>query len=125
MSHYQARGLFGHSEEDIFKTGCQMKGGSTKQIDQHFDAGSEADLIRKIARFLGIDDKENILINSCEEPGRVDFQLYEDKEGTAASAAQLEQWKAGKCRLWLVTYTAQFEHVTSGAEIPAAALELA
>jgi hypothetical protein len=62
--------------------------------------------------FVGTDNKEDVLINSCDEIGRVDIQQMENDEGYSASKDQIKAWKNGKQRLWLACYTFNIEQVS-------------
>lgn len=110
MTQYQIHGLLKFAEEDIYDEGCQPETASTFQVDVDFRGDTPQEVIQKVADFLGV-DQDGIERNACDEPGRVDFSLMEDAEGTTASQAQIESWKKGKTRLWAVTYTAHVEKV--------------
>jgi len=108
----EINGFLKFVEEDIFDTGCQPDTTRSYFVEDEFKAESQTELIKNVCDSLGIEDKrENYLFNSCDEPGRIDFQLLEDSEGTVATKQQINDWKRGKCRLWAATYSAQVQEV--------------
>lgn len=108
---FEADGWMKFSEEDIFSDGCQPETATHNSGNERFTADLLSSLIDKLKAFTGCQEDENLLINSCEEIGRLDIQVMEDGEGTAATPQQIERWKAGKERLWLACYTFQIEAV--------------
>jgi hypothetical protein len=108
---YEARGWNKHYEQDIFDDGCQPNTGGYAEGKDTFEAGDIHVLISKLMRFVGTDDKKDVLINACEEIGRIDIQNIENDEGYAASERELVEWKAGNVRLWSATYTFHVEKV--------------
>lgn len=108
----EINGLLKIAEVDIFAEGCQPDTSQMYGVDVDFKAETQAELIGKVCDFLDIEDnKENYLLNSCDEQGRIDFQLLEDGEGVSASKEEIRRWKKGACQLWAVTYSAQVEKV--------------
>ena len=107
---YEINGWTKFAEEDNFDKGCIPDAQHNDGQDQ-FCADSVQGVIDKASDFVGNDDKENILLNSCDEIGRLDIQVMEDDDGTAASKAQVESWKKGECRLWLACYTFHVQEV--------------
>lgn len=104
MNKFAAMGWIKHSEEDDFVTGCEgkaiMDGGH-----ETFNAATLDELIKQCAHFVGQTDLKNCLLDSCEEAGRLDIQVYEDAEGMPASEDAINKWKDGKYKIWLATYT--------------------
>lgn len=113
-----------HSSQDIYKEGCLPDSDETTFLEHDFDAGSISACVAKAAKFLGITDKDNILINSCDEPGRIDFQVMEDSQGLPASERELKHWKTGDCKLWLCNYSAYIHKVVSGFHIEESSLQI-
>lgn len=89
-------------EEDDYVNGRIGKQHYTK-IDVSFKSADLKGLLDRLQGFTGCDD---ILLNSCEEQGRVDLQGYETVDCTAASEFEVQLWRDGKKRLYAVTYTA-------------------
>lgn len=98
------------AEEDIFKSGCEI-GNSIYCTDIKFEAETIKELLTKIKDYFYV-DAENILINSCDENGRVDIQVYENAEGYQATGDALKEWKNAKIKLWLCTYTGYIKKLT-------------
>lgn len=89
-------------EEDDYVNGCIGRQHYT-EIDVSFKSVDLKGLLDKLREFTGCDD---ILLNSCEEQGRVDLQGHETVNCTAASEFEVRLWRDGKKRLYAVTYTA-------------------
>lgn len=106
MNKYLATGWFKYTEEDVFATGCIVKSSIDGGHDT-FTGATVDELIAQCAKFAGTDDLSNCLLDSCDEAGRLDVQVYENASGSPASAKELADWKEGKERLWLATYTFQ------------------
>ena len=89
-------------EEDDYVNGCIGKQDYI-EIDVSFKSVDLKGLLDKLREFTGCDD---ILLNSCDEQGRVDLQGHETADGGTASESDMQLWKAGKKKLYAVTYTA-------------------
>mgnify|MGYP000850386816 CR=1 FL=1 len=89
-------------EEDDYVNGCIGKQHYT-EIDVSFKAADLKSLLDKLQGFTGCD---GVLLNSCEEQGRVDLQRHETVNGVAASESDMQLWRDGKKKLYAVTYTA-------------------
>lgn len=97
------RGFIKSIELDNYENGCTGEYSSYSGKDI-FQAETIRDLIEQLKNFTGHDD---ILINSCEEDGRIDIQGMEDGNSMVASDCQLEAWRAGTIDLYSVCYTFQ------------------
>ena len=106
---YEITNILKHAEEDIFEHGCQPGTGTGNFIDISFKSRTVKDLIEQAAEFL---DCQDFQLNACEEIGRLDFQKHETFDGTTPTEAELERWKEGKLKLWLVDYSMWVEKVT-------------
>lgn len=111
-TYFQIDGFNKLSEQDDFEKGCLPKTGSSFWVDYTLQSPDLKTLIDKAKEFLGIDDDKNVLLNSCEEMGRIDFHVMETAAGYAANSADMENWKRGNLRLWSCTYTAQVSLIT-------------
>ena len=100
---YIVNKVFKFSEEDSYKDGCLPGSASNSIIDVTFTNNTLAGLLEELKNFTGCDD---ILLNSCDEIGRVDLQGYETADGGTASESGMQLWKDGKIKLYSVTYTA-------------------
>ena len=72
-------------------------------INTSFKASDLKSLLDKLQGFTNCND---ILLNSCEEQGRIDLQGYETVDGSPALESDMRLWKDGKIKLYAVTYTA-------------------
>ena len=92
------------TEEDVWSDGCQPNTGASWEVDLPFSAPTITELLETIKDHYGVTD-EDMLLDSCEEAGRLDIQVLENELGTTASKAEIEQWKDGKLSLWSACYT--------------------
>ena len=100
---YFVNGLLKFAEEDSYQSGCVAGTAFSDYINITFTGKTLAALLEDLKIFTGCDD---ILINSCEEQGRIDLQGYETVDCGAASESDIQLWRDGKKRLYAVTYTA-------------------
>ena len=94
-------GMTKDSELDSYEDGITGECNS-HYIDYRFKSDTIEDLINQIIDFTGHDD---VCLNACKEPGRIDVQGMEDCNGCKATLPEMEEWKAGNIKLWAVTYT--------------------
>jgi hypothetical protein len=98
---YIVTSIYKTSEEDSYEYGC-IGDCLDVSIDVTFKSDTLASLIEQLKSFTGHDD---ILLNSCDEQGRIDIQGMEDIDGCTASERDIELWKQDKLTLYCVTYT--------------------
>lgn len=103
MLYRLSTSVISHSEKDIFNEGCV--GQSTTEfhdIDQVITDKLEI-IIDKINGFCGSLDNANLLINSCDEDGRIDCQVLTVKPHrfNKVSTKSLALWKNGEKDLYL------------------------
>lgn len=98
---YLVNGMIKHSELDDYEQGM-IGDNSCHSIDYTFKSTTIEDLIKQLIDFTGHDD---VCLNACDEPGRIDIQGMEDNLGMKATRLDIEVWKAGKITLWAVTYS--------------------
>ena len=111
-TRFEIAGIHKHSEEDIFKDGCQPDTGSASFIDETIEALTPEGCVESFRAFLGGVDADAVDLDSCEENGRVDISLMETEDGTAADEDDIAEWKVGAMRLWYVTYSGYMVKVT-------------
>jgi hypothetical protein len=102
---YIATGWLKHSEQDNYNDGCDPATSCTTGGHDSFSAGTIEDLIIKLSMFAGQSDLKNVILDSCEEAGRVAIQVYENKSGDPAQDYEITAWKAGSQDLYLCTYS--------------------
>lgn len=95
--------VFMSAELDDFKEGCQLTGGTEfGLIESH--VGADLAMALKYIR------------ENYGEPYRFDdrleFQCHETGEGYQPTAAELDKWKAGAMKMWLVNYSFYLVEVT-------------
>jgi len=90
------------TEEDIFADGCQPRTNNQTQHygEDEFSNKTLEGLIKELMEFCKVTSKENVLLNSCDESGRVDIQRMETEKGRVATKSDIERWKKGELRLW-------------------------
>ena len=109
---YEVDGWRRLTEENDHETGCMPETGCTSTGPDRFEAGSIEDLIvDKLMPFVGSNDAGGILRDACDEEGRIDIQVMEDEDGVTASEHEVEEWRAGRGRLWSACYTFRVEEV--------------
>lgn len=109
---YEVNGWTKLAEEDSYTEGCLTETAQMFDGNDRFTAPTEKEIIKKLQEFCCVDENEgNTILNSCDEPGRIDIQAMETGEGYRATPNQIEQWKKGEMRLWAVTYSFQVELV--------------
>ena len=108
----EARGWIKLSEEDSYLTGCQPDTCMMHSGRDTFSADTVDDLIDQVMSFAGCEDRDSVLLDSCEEPGRLDIQIMETDEGYPATESDLASWRQGHKRLWLTCYTFYAKKVT-------------
>lgn len=110
-TRFEISGCLKHAEEDVFADGC-IPPGSVTAIDVTFQGSTAEECVKAFRDFVGPVDDGDVELDACEEDGRVDVQIMETDDGIAADDDDVEEWKAGRLRLWLCTYTAIVERVT-------------
>lgn len=112
---YEVIGFHKDAERDNWEMGCDPHSCVTYSDNMmRWTAETVPELLEQLAAFLGLSEaeaREVRLLNSCDEVGRVDFQIIENDDGMHPTAAQLKAWKAGEIDLWLATYTFHVERV--------------
>lgn len=108
---YETEGALKFAERDIFAEGCIPDDACSTFIDYPMQADNLAQILGSISDFTGC-AVEDLEINACEEPGRIDAAVMETAEGFAATPHQLERWKTGDCDLWYAVYSFYFDEVT-------------
>lgn len=107
---YETNGALKLATLDSFNSG---EYGKTQHswFDYPMVASSLTQIKGSICDLLGCEENA-ILVNSCDEPGRIDVQVMENGNGDAPSENEFSEWKAGRIDLYSVTYSFQFESVT-------------
>ena len=103
---YFTKGYLKFKEQDIFGEGCQPDTATT-EFDEYYEFKSDnlEKLIQELMIFCKVTDKQDVLLDSCDEKGRVDIQRYETLKGRVATEKDLELWKEGKLDLYLTCFS--------------------
>jgi hypothetical protein len=97
-------------EEDDYKDGCQIGTAFDIMYDVKFEAPSLDELITLLKEHFEVSHGA-ILLDSCDEAGRIDIQRMENGDGDLPSENELERWKRGEIKMWAATYTYTVEVV--------------
>lgn len=103
-------GFLKHSELDRWEGGCDPSTAQAGYFDLRVTGKSVPELSQNIARALCCDN-EDLTLDACDEPGRIDVEVTETAEGSRATASELVRWKRGELDLWTTTYTCHV-HIT-------------
>ncbi len=109
---YEVTGWAKFCEEDIFEEGCQPETATSSVGSDRFTDETIEGLLEKLMQFAGVDEKEAMLRNACDEVGRVDIQRMENCFCTEPTDYEDEAWREGKIKLYLATYMFYVEVVT-------------
>lgn len=112
MTKYEINGWFKFAEQDDWEHGCDPETGYSVGGDDHWSAETVEGLLRSLRHFVGVPHDYEILLDACEEDGRVDIQVLETADGYTASDRDIEKWKQGEIALWSATYSFIIERVT-------------
>lgn len=104
MKTYETSTAWAMSEEDNWENGCLRDTEQVFDYDVKFEAKSLKELLVKIKEHFGVEN-EDMLLNSCDVKGRLDIQRLEDEQGCKLYGYELEKWKHGKKKAWLVCYS--------------------
>jgi hypothetical protein len=107
----KSNGFLVMSELDDYNEGCDSDTTQTREDDSRFTGATEQELINKIKEYLQVED-DAIVLNSCDEDGRIDIARTEDSEGNQASKQDISRWKLGKKKLYCVVYSTYTEKVS-------------
>lgn len=109
---FEVTGFTKFAEEDVYSQGCLPNTASfSGDKTMRFQASTLDDLIKALMEFCGVDHRDSVQLDACDEDGRIDVQLLETGEGYAASQSDIEAWRNGERRLWSVDYTFRVEQV--------------
>ena len=108
---YMINGFLKFAEKDNFDQGCDPDTALNASIDVSFTSDTIDGILDQVRSFFGVND-ENLLLNSCEENGRIDIQITENNNGDQPSIDELERFKRGDLDLWAVTYSGVLYELT-------------
>ena len=109
---YEANGCMKVADEDIWKRGCTSFADITQCGENVFSADTVLELIEELKKFCGTEDDTALLLDACDETGRLDIQVMENEDGISASKKEIEWWQHKKTKLWLCCYTFYIVKVT-------------
>lgn len=109
---FEARGYVRFSEEDVFENGCQPDTGTTNYGSDTIVGKTIEDLVNKCQEAVMSDSKEDIILDSCDEIGRLDISIIENADGYKATAFEIARWKLGHIKLYSSIYSFRLQIVT-------------
>ncbi len=93
-----------HSELDSYGKGCDPATSNCRFLEEPltFEADTLKELLKDIKKFFNV-SQDSLLLNSCEEIGRLDVQTYSlTLDGLRCSYNRtIDEYKTGKRNLWL------------------------
>lgn len=98
---YIVRKVFATSEEDIYSEGATGKYGSSWTEDIKVTGNSLQEIINKVKEAVYVKDNGSVYI---DEDGGVSFNTMGDEDNNEAFKEDIDLWKKGKKRLWIVDY---------------------
>lgn len=111
-TQFEVRGWIKFGEVDNYQEGCDPATGFHHSGTDYFKANTIQEVIEKCQNFVSSDSKEDLILDSCEDIGRLDISLLENEDGYKASKQEIKQWKQRKVTLYNVIYTFNLELVT-------------
>lgn len=101
----QFNGYHRLSERDYFENGCDLSSATDTFIEVGVRAENIEELLKRIGELTAA-KPEHITLDACDEPGRIDVQVTENRLGRKANAKELEMWEEGKIPyLFATTYS--------------------
>lgn len=101
----KAKGYIKFSEVDIFEDGCQPDTAKTEFDDfTEFKGETKEEFLSEIKKYFDV-DSDSLLLDSCDEVGRIDVERMERKSGAKATNKDIELWKLGQKSLYAVIYS--------------------
>lgn len=108
---FQADGWTSVSEQSNYGEGCDPKTTTHDSGNDRIEHTQLEGLMHLLLRWTGA-PAENVVLNSCDEIGRVDIRVMQGDDAVAAQPYILDLWKAKKIWLWDTIYTFQVRRVT-------------
>ena len=118
MSTYHIRTFYKNAEVDDWEKGC-IGPSSDAIVDVSFASANLSSLLDEVARFFGLKTEE-LVLDACEELGRIDVCRMENAEGDEPTPSEIEEWKAGKRQMWYATYSGYVQECRNISAIPIA-----
>lgn len=114
-TEFIVRGYHAFSEQDNYENGCDgpSKSEFIGGLQWQCRGKTLTELIANLSSEFCANNIEDFLLDSCDEPGRLDLQVDQKIPFVCAkpSAKTLQSWKDGKLDLWLTCYTFKVEQL--------------
>lgn len=104
-------GFHKHSELDNWENGCTGEY-SAQFVRYPSEFKDKQQAIKFVKDIAGEIDEDNFEFNACEEAGRIDVQIQENENGERLTQQEWEDFKQGKIKAYLVTYSFYFKQLS-------------
>jgi hypothetical protein len=111
MTTYEVDGWYKFAEQDNYEHGCDPDTAFSYSGDEVFKGESIEALLKQVRDFVGVPHDYEVDLDACEEPGRVDIQILENKDAYVATSSEVGAWKRGQIKLWSATYSFEIQEV--------------
>ena len=107
-----SNGCIKHSELDDFREGCDPGTSRSEFLDISIKGETLKDIKHALNDHFECTD-DCMIVDPCDDSkNRIDVQFLERKSGIIADQTNINNWKKGTTRLWLVIYSFHFSLVT-------------
>ena len=89
-SQFEVRGWIKFGEVDNYKEGCDYKTGFHHHGTDYFKGNTIQEIIEECQNFVSSDNVNDLMLDSCDDIGRLDISLLENEEGYKASKREIE-----------------------------------
>lgn len=112
---YRVKGYIAHASLDSYANGCELEAKTEFSSEFSIVANSLQALITGLCSHFKANPDDDVLLDCCEEDGRLDIQVHQREafEIAEPSKATIAAWKEGKLSLYLTDYSFQVERVHS------------
>ncbi len=99
-----AQGTLKFTEEDDYQNGCNPESSQTELNCLSFESDTIQGLVMEIKEFFEV-TADDVLLNSCDEVGRLDVQRMENSRENKPGKKQIEAWQKEQCKLYAALYS--------------------
>lgn len=113
---YRIKGYIAHSEIDNWDQGCIGPAKTEWGDGFTLESDSIAGLLEKLSADFCATSNDDFLLDSCDEDGRLDLQVYQREPFKIGKPSEdtVIKWKAGEIDLWFTCYSFHVEKVITG-----------
>lgn len=111
--YYEVKGWSKFGEEDVYKEGCIPSTSFGDSGNDTFTGQTIKACIKECQDFCGSDSKDDLLLDACDEQGKLDISIMENEEGYPASEHEIKLWKKQKIKLFNCIYSFKIRLITT------------